>query len=130
MNKSYYVMISPGLCGDWGKLVLIEKLYAEFLQKFFDYGFETSEEMLEEYSMEDLNLIMLEFLTKEEMDSHNSIETKLEFLIFKLDNHYSSDLLDNYYELSRFKSTLEFNNITKMIDYIKKNNIDVIGDIS
>lgn len=120
MNK-YYAMITPGSCGDWGDVILIDSRVGDFIELAVSWDDEGIEEFKAHFMPDTWRFLKEEF---------NAIEQDDYLFIENISDHWDSLLSDNYYDFRKLNSTLKFNGISNLINYIKENNLEVIGDFT
>lgn len=123
MNE-YYAMITPGHAGDWGHVILIDARVGAFIESAIrfteEYG-DTIEIFKEEFSLETFSFV------KKELDSEG-LDDK-EFVV-SISGNWDSLMSDNYYDFKVLESTLIFESIASLIEYVNENDLEVIADFN
>lgn len=118
-NKSYYVLLSPGLAGDWGEVLLIHR----DLVKYINEEYENINQMEKG--------LVKELLDEIKTDHPDLPEEELEKTLIKRLNNTESlfYFISNLIYDKKSEYFLDFNTISQMVKFVIKNEVKVIGDI-
>lgn len=118
MNK-YYTLVTPGLCGDWGDVILVDSRVADLLRKVTMYH-ENIEDITSFFTSKDWK-----FLKKE----LNCVKLNDQDFINHVEFNWDSSMTENYYDLAKLKSTIEFGGMAGVIKYVTEHKLEIVGDL-
>lgn len=119
--KTYYAMVTPGRCGDWGNVILIDSRIGDFLEEALNTW--------DDDGIEDFKAMFLSSTWNFAKEQLNSLDMEDTQFVESISNNWCNIMSDNYYELLKLNSTIEFKSITTLINYVQENNIKVIDDL-
>lgn len=120
MSK-YYAMMSPGQCGDWGSIILIDARVRDLIYNVTMFSTPDPEEVKSNFDSQTWKFLKNEFKAND-IDDHTFVQT--------ISHNWEGANTQNYYEFEELNSSISFGGISSIIKFVRDNNLEVIDDLS
>lgn len=124
-QNKFYAMIASGHQGtNFGDVMLVDKRIGDLIINYFERDL-----LKNDIKEEDWYFLESEFqIEATDYDKFPEDET-VPFAFYLEREDFSCNLNENYYAIEKLKSSISFNGISELFEYVKNNKIEIIGDL-